>query len=101
MAQYSGINAVLDSSQEDLWTMKINCLAVFAVSLQCTDEVKVVSRGTPRSRMSVTLGIWWLASAAKEDGERGGRFPTVRHERLLGLIGRSHSPSQTQADRTR
>ncbi len=58
MAPYSEIKAVLDSSEKDR-TMKSNHLAVFAASLQCTDEVKVVSRG-----------IWWLASAAEKDGER-------------------------------
>ncbi len=31
-------------------------LAVFAASLQWADAVKVVSRGTPRSRTSVTNG---------------------------------------------
>ncbi len=51
-----------------------------------------------RSWTSVTWGIWWLASAAEKDGERGGRLPTVRHEHLLGLIGRSHSPAQAQAE---
>ncbi len=34
---------------------------------------------------------------AEKDGERGGRFPTVKHEHLLGLIGRSHSTAQAQA----
>ncbi len=37
-------------------------------------------------------------SAAEKDGERGGRFPTVRYEHLLGLIGRSHFPAQSQAE---
>ncbi len=32
------------------------------------------------------------------DGESGGRFPIVRPEHLLGLIGRSHSPDQAQAE---
>ncbi len=49
MAQYSGINAVLDSSQKDLRTMKSNYLAVFAASLQCIGVIKIVSRGAPRS----------------------------------------------------
>ncbi len=43
--------------------MKAKRLTVF--SLQCTDEVKVVSR------MTVTWEIWWLASAAEKYGERG------------------------------
>ncbi len=47
MAQYSGIYAVLDSSQKDLRTMKSNRLAVFAAALQWADAVKVVSKGTP------------------------------------------------------
>ncbi len=46
--------------------------------------------------MSVTWGIRWSVSATEKDGEMGGRFPTVRHEHLLGLIGRSHFPTQTQ-----
>ncbi len=73
-------------------------LAVFAPSMQWTDAVKAVSRGNPRSRTSVTWGIRWLVSVAEKDGESGGRFPTVRHARLLGLIGRSHFPAQAQAD---
>ncbi len=59
------------------------------------DAVKVVSRVTPRSRTLVTWGIWWSVSAAEKDG---GRFPTVRHEHLLGLIGRSNFPAQAQAE---
>ncbi len=62
-------------------------LAVFAASLQWDGAVKVMSRGTPRSRTSVTWGIWWSVSAAENDRESGGRFPTVRHADLLGLIG--------------
>ncbi len=67
-------------------------LSIAVATLQCTDGVKVVLRGTLRSRTPLTWGIWWLASAAEEDGERGWRFPTVRHE--------SHSPSQAQAEET-
>ncbi len=44
MAKYSRINTVLNSSQKDLRAMNSNRLAVFTASLQCTDEVKVVSR---------------------------------------------------------
>ncbi len=73
-------------------------LAVFAASMQWADAVKVVSRGTPRYRTSVTWGIRWSVSAAEKDGESGGRFPTVRHEHLFGLIGRSHFPAQAQAE---
>ncbi len=98
MAQYSGINTVLDSSQKDLRTMKSNHLAVFAASLQWADAVEVVSRGTPRSRTSVTCVIWWSVSAAEKHGESGGRFTTARHEHLLGLIGKYHSPAQAQAE---
>ncbi len=50
------------------------------------------------SRTSVTWGIRRSVSAAEKDGERGGRFPTVRHEHLLGLIGRSNFSSQAQAE---
>ncbi len=77
---------------------KSNRLAIFLASLQCTDEVKGMSRGTPRSWTSVTWGIWWLASAAEIDGERERRFPTVRHEYLLRLIGRSHSYAMAQVE---
>ncbi len=45
MAQYSGINAVLDSSQKGLRTMKSNRLTVFAASLQWADAVKVGGLG--------------------------------------------------------
>ncbi len=73
-------------------------LAIFAASMQWADAVKVVSRGTPRSRTSVTWVIRWSVSAAENDGESGGRFPTVRHAHLVGLICRSHFPAQAQAD---
>ncbi len=43
-------------------------LAIFADSLQYFDKVKVVLRGTPRSRTLVTWGMWRLASAAEKDG---------------------------------
>ncbi len=66
--------------------------------MQWADAVKVVPRGTPRSRTSVTWGIRWSVSAVEKDGEREGRFPTVRHAHLLGLIGRSHFPAQAQAE---
>ncbi len=56
--------------------MKSNRLAVLAASLQCPDEVKVVARGTPRSRTSVTSGI----------------------QHLLKLIDRTHSPAQARAE---
>ncbi len=91
------MNAVFDSSQKDLWTMNSKRLAVFAASMQWADEVKVVSRGTPRSRTSVTWGSRWSVFAAEKDGENGGRFPKVRHAHLLGLIGRSHFPTQAHA----
>ncbi len=54
MAQNSGLNAAFVNSQKDCRSMKSNPLAVFVVSLKWTDEVKVVSRGTARSRTSVT-----------------------------------------------
>ncbi len=73
-------------------------LAVFAAFMQWTDALKVVSRGIPRSRTSVTWGIRWSVSSAENDGESGGRFPTVRHAHLLGLIGRSHIFVQAQAE---
>ncbi len=56
-------------------------LAVFAASMQWADAVKVVSRGTRRSRTSVIWGIRWTVSGAEKDGESGGRFPTVRQYR--------------------
>ncbi len=92
------MNAVFDSSQKDLRAMNSKRLAVFAASMQWADAVKVVSRGTPRPRTSVTWGIRWSVSAAENDGESGGRFPTVRHAHLLGLIGRSHFSAQAQAE---
>ncbi len=64
--------------------------------MQWADAVKVVSRGTPRSQALVTLGIRWSEFAAEKDGESGGRFPTVRHAHLLGLIGKSHFPTHAQ-----
>ncbi len=73
-------------------------LAVLAASMQWADAVKVVLRGTPRSRTSVTWGIQWSMSAVQKDGEIAGRFPTVRHAHLLGLIGKSHFPAQAKAE---
>ncbi len=58
--------------------MNSNRLDVFAAALQCT--------------------VWWSVSAGDKYGERGGRFPTLRHEHLLGLIGRSHSSAQDQVE---
>ncbi len=83
---------------KDLRNMNSNRFAVFAASLQWADAMKVVSRGTPRSRTSVTWGIRWSKSASEKDGERRGRFPTVRHAHLLGLIGRSHFSAHAQAE---
>ncbi len=48
IAQYNGVSAAFDKSQKDQRAMNSNRHAVFAASLQCTDEVKVVSRGTPQ-----------------------------------------------------
>ncbi len=98
MAQYGRINAASDKSSQDQRKMKSNRLFVFAASLQCTGEVKVVSSAA-RSRTSVTWGVWWLASAPEKDGKMGGYFPAVRHEHSLGLIGRSHSPAQAQTNK--
>ncbi len=92
------MNAVFDNSQKDLRTMNSKRQAVFAASVQWADAVKVMSRGTPRSRTSVTWGIRWSVFAAENDGESGGRFPTVRHAHLWGVIGRSHSSAQAQAE---
>ncbi len=62
------------------------------------DAVKVVSRGTPKSRTSVIWGIQWLVSTVEKDGESGGGFPTVKHDHLLGLVGRCHFPAQVHAE---
>ncbi len=40
--------------------MNSNRFPVFAASLQCTDDVKVVSRGIRRSRTSVTWGLYYI-----------------------------------------
>ncbi len=45
MVQYSGINASFDNSKNGRRSMKRNRLALLAAFLECTDEVKVVSRG--------------------------------------------------------
>ncbi len=45
-----------DNSQKDLRTMKSNRLAVFAASLQYTDEVKVESRDNPQASDVGDLG---------------------------------------------
>ncbi len=51
MAHYSREKAALGSSEDDVHTMKSNFLAAFAASLQCSDEIKVVSRGALRRLM--------------------------------------------------
>ncbi len=79
--------------------MNSNRLAVFAASLQWSDAMKVVSRGTPRPPTSVTWGIRWSVPGAEKDGESGGRFPTVRHAHLLGFIGKSDFFAQAQKGR--
>ncbi len=66
--------------------------------MQWADAVKVVSRGTPRSRTSVNWGIHKSVSAVEEDGESWGRFPAVKHAHLLGLIGRSNFSAQAQPE---
>ncbi len=82
----------------NLQTIKIHRLVVFAAPLQWANAVKVVSGGNPRSRTSVIWGIRWSVSAAEKGGGKGGRFPTMRHEHLLGLISRFHSSAQAQAE---
>ncbi len=61
----------------------------------------LVSRGNPWSRTSMNWGIWWSASGAAKDGERGRSFPTMRHEHLLGLIGRLISPPRPRRKKER
>ncbi len=60
------IKAALDNYGKDQWIMNSNRIAVFAASMQCTDEVKVVSRGTPRSQTPVTGEF----KRRKENGKR-------------------------------
>ncbi len=92
------MNTVFDSSQKDFRTMNSKRLAVFAASTQWAVAVKVVSRGTPRPRTSVTWGIRWSVSAAENKGESGGRVPTVRHAHWLELIAWSYFSAQAQAE---
>ncbi len=56
IAQNIGISAAFDEPEKDRWTLKSNRLAVFADSVQYTDKVNVVSRGTPRSQALVICG---------------------------------------------
>ncbi len=53
MAKFSGVKADVDSSENNRRTMSSNRIAEIAASLQCTAEVKFVSRGTSRSLMLV------------------------------------------------
>ncbi len=78
MEQHSGVNIVLDCLENKRLTMNSIRLTVIAASHQCTDEVNVVSRGTPRALTQLTVGIETLA--------------------LLGFIGRSHLMGQAQAE---
>ncbi len=47
--------------------MKSSGLAIYAASMQYTDEVEVVSRGSTRSLASATWGNWLLAPGAGKD----------------------------------
>ncbi len=87
MAQYSGIKADVYLSVHHAWQSLCCIRSFYAVHCRGKSRLKVWT--------SMTWGIRWLASAEVKDGERGGRFPTVRQEHLFGLIGRSHFPPKT------
>ncbi len=74
MTQYIEIKAALHSFENNGRNMNSNLLAVFAASLHCIGEVKVLSREIPRSRMP----------AADKGEERRGISTTVRHARFMG-----------------
>ncbi len=44
---YSWWSNIEEVKKIERWPLSIDCLVVFAASLQCTDEMKFVSRGTP------------------------------------------------------
>ncbi len=67
MAQYNAIKTALDSSENEQRT--INSKLMFAASLQCTDEVTAVSRGTSRPRTLLTIGIERLTFAVESDAQ--------------------------------
>ncbi len=56
-----------DKSVKVWRAMKISGKAIYAASMQYTDEVEVVSRGSPRSLESATWGNRLLASGAGKD----------------------------------
>ncbi len=57
--------------------MKSKRLAVIAASLKCTDEVKVVLRGTPRSWTLRTRGnaVFWVCRRERRRKERRPHYP--------------------------
>ncbi len=74
----------------------INSAALFTASLTSTDVVNVVPhhlRAWPGG-----FGDGRLPPKRPRKVGRGGKFPKIRHEHLLGLFGRSHSPAQVQED---
>ncbi len=54
--------------------------------------------GNPQVSDVGDLGSLVVGVCHGENGKRGGRFSTVRHEHFLGLIGGSHSAAQAQAE---
>ncbi len=48
MTQYSGVKAALGNLDDERWTIKSNRFEVFALPVQCAEEVNEVSRRTPR-----------------------------------------------------
>ncbi len=54
--------------------------------------------GNPQVSDVGDLGNTVVGVCAKKDGERGGRFPKLRPEHLLGLFDRFHSPTQGQEE---
>ncbi len=57
MEEYSGVKTALGSLENERRAIKSNHLAVFATSLQCTDEVNLMSGGNQRPLTQLTVGM--------------------------------------------
>ncbi len=67
-----GKETVMGSTENQRRTMNSNRLAVFSTSLQRTDQVKAVSRGTDRSDAGDSRDRLSGICRRKKNGERGG-----------------------------
>ncbi len=95
----SGMNAALDKWEKDWWTMNSNRLAVFAIFLaQWRGESRVKGNylvSDVRHKGDLMIGV---CSKKVKKMNGGSQQWDINTFWLIGLIGRSHSPAQAQAE---